>query len=77
MSMRFPKVVDPEPFCMAAKRRHVEANGVDLDLHVRGEIGPILEAALAQHVVDLTSRHADLEELFLAYYRDNGEGSPS
>ncbi len=49
----------------------------DLDLHVRGEIGPVLEAALAQHVVDLTAHHADLEELFLAYYRDPDEGSTS
>jgi beta-exotoxin I transport system ATP-binding protein len=77
MTLRFPNVVDPAPFRGLSGVTRADAHGVDLDLHVTGEIGPILEAALAQHVVDLTAHHADLEELFLAYYRDRDEGSTS
>ncbi len=51
----------------------VEADGTRLNLHVRGDVAPVLEAALAQGVVDLTAHQADLDELFLAYYRDDKE----
>ena len=33
-------------------------------------MAPVLEAALAQGVVDVTADHADLDELFLADHRD-------
>ena len=39
-----------------------------LTLQLTGAIAPVLEEALRQGVVDLTARHADLEELFLSYY---------
>jgi ABC-2 type transport system ATP-binding protein len=77
MTLRFAERADPVPFRALPSVVRVEANGDDLELHVRGEIAPVLEAALAQHVVDLTSHHADLEELFLAYYRNSEDGSPS
>ena len=49
---------------------NVEVHDRDLDLQVTGSVAPVLDAALAQDVVDVTSHHADLDELFLAYYRD-------
>jgi ABC-2 type transport system ATP-binding protein len=75
MHLRFPKAVDLAPFRALSGVTRADAHGVDLDLHVSGEVGPILEAALAQHVVDLTAHQADLEELFLAYYREPDAGS--
>ncbi len=73
MGMRFVGAVDAEPFRRIPGVARVDAQGADLDLQVSGDIGPVLEAALAQHVVDLTAHHADLDELFLAYYRDHDE----
>ena len=35
-----------------------------------GAIGPVLRVIADHDPVDLTSRHADLDELFLAYYRE-------
>ena len=75
MSLRFAGQVDPEPFRSLNGVVKVEAHGHDLDLHISGDIGPVLEAALRQHVVDLTAHQADLDELFLAYYRDRADSA--
>jgi ABC-2 type transport system ATP-binding protein len=37
---------------------------------VTGPIGPVLRVIADHDPVDLTSQHADLDELFLAYYRE-------
>ena len=70
MGLRFAGPVDPAPFRKLPGVTNLEAHGHDLDLQVTGDVGPVLEAALTQHLVDLTAHHADLDELFLAYYRD-------
>jgi hypothetical protein len=71
MGFRFAGPPDPEPFRRLAGVTNVEAHGNDLDLHVTGGVAPALAAALAQGVLDVTAHHADLDELFLAYYRDD------
>ena len=51
----------------------VREAGIDGDqAHVAfdGPINPILHAAMDHELVDLHTRDADLEEIFLAYYRD-------
>ena len=45
-------------------------DGPAIQLEVTGAIGPVLRAIAGQDPVDVTSRHADLDELFLAYYRE-------
>jgi ABC-2 type transport system ATP-binding protein len=70
MGFRFAGPAEAEPFRRISGVTNVEAHGPFLDLHVSGDVGPVLEEALAQHVVDVTAHHADLDELFLAYYRD-------
>jgi beta-exotoxin I transport system ATP-binding protein len=70
MGFRFAGPPDPEPFRRLSGVTNVEVHDHDLDLQVTGGVAPVLEAALAQHVVDVTAHHADLDELFLAYYRD-------
>jgi beta-exotoxin I transport system ATP-binding protein len=69
MSMRFAGDVDAAAFGKIPGVARVEAHGGEIDLEVSGEIAPVLAEALAQHVVDLTAHHADLDELFLSYYR--------
>ncbi len=75
MGFRFPGTPDPVPFRRLDGVGNVEVHDNDLDLQVTGGVAPVLEAALAQGVVDVTAHHADLDELFLAYYRDT-EVSP-
>ena len=70
MAFRFASPPDPEPFRRLDGVTNVERHDHGLDLHVTGRVAPVLEAALAQDVLDVTAHHADLDELFLAYYRD-------
>jgi ABC-2 type transport system ATP-binding protein len=48
-----------------------EAQRISLD--VTGEIGPVLRVIASHDPVDLAARPADLEELFLAFYRQPAE----
>jgi ABC-2 type transport system ATP-binding protein len=75
MGCLFPGIPDPMPFRRLDGVGNVEVHDNDLDLQVTGGVAPVLKAALAQGVVDVTAHHADLDELFLAYYRDT-EVSP-
>jgi ABC-2 type transport system ATP-binding protein len=75
MGFRFPGTPDPMPFRRLDGVGNVEVHDNDLDLQLTGGVAPVLEAALAQGVVDVTAHHADLDELFLAYYRDT-DASP-
>ncbi len=70
MGFRFPGTPDPVPFRRLDGVGNVEVHDNDVDLRVTGGVAPVLEAALAQGVVDVTAHQADLDELFLAYYRD-------
>ena len=56
--------------------RVVECLGAQLTLEVTGPIGPVLRIAADLDPVDLVSRQADLDELFLDFYRDDTEGQP-
>jgi hypothetical protein len=50
---------------------------VALQLQVTGAIGPVLRAVADHDPVDFTAQHADLDELFLAYYREPTAPEPS
>ena len=53
---------------------HLDAEGDTLTLAVGGSFGPLLAHVATLDVVDLLSRPADLEEVFLAFYRGPGGG---
>jgi hypothetical protein len=53
------------------------SDGDRLALQVTGRIAPLLEAIAAHDPVDVLSRHADLEELFLELYREPGSPESS
>ena len=72
--MQFEGDPDPGAFEGVAGVGSVTVNGDQLALELNGDIRPVLEAAVAAKVVDLTARHADLDELFLSYYRDTETG---
>jgi ABC-2 type transport system ATP-binding protein len=70
MTIQFERPVDPTVFASLPEVVNVTARDDQLMIELNGDLRPVLERALANGLVDLTSRHADLEELFLSYYRD-------
>jgi ABC-2 type transport system ATP-binding protein len=76
MEFRFPGVVDPHVFAAIAGVRVLAADGGHVTLALRGAIAPVLRAAAALDPVDVIARPADLDELFLAYYRDDSSQEP-
>lgn len=51
--------------------RSFEVDGSHARVSFEGTVNPILHAAMRHEVVNLNSRAADLEEIFLTYYRDD------
>ncbi|NMD43778.1 MAG: ABC transporter ATP-binding protein [Firmicutes bacterium] len=49
-------------------------DGMEITLQVEGEVDRLIKALASFPVSDLQSEHLSLEELFLAYYRDDGKG---
>ena len=47
-------------------------DGARITLDVTGEIAPVLKVIADHDPVDLLSRPADLDELFLSFYRSGG-----
>ncbi len=72
----FAAPVDADLFTRLDGVGRVELDGARVHLQLTGEVAPVLRLALDHDLVDLVARHADLDELFLAYYRSpdpNGE----
>ncbi len=72
IELRFRDPVDPAIFRVEGVRV-LEASGAHVILEVTGAIGPVLRIAAELDPVGLVSRQADLDELFLGFYRDNNE----
>jgi len=53
--------------------RTVEARGSHVSVSFDGPVGDLLKVVVDHHVLNIHSREADLEEIFLTYYRDPGE----
>jgi ABC-2 type transport system ATP-binding protein len=67
---RFPRPVGPAAFAGIDGVSVTSRDGNGLQLQVTGPIGPVLRVIADHDPVDFTSQHADLDELFLAYYRE-------
>lgn len=72
----FPAPVDPSLFARLVGVS-VRSGGRTLDLDVTGPIGPVLKVIAEHDPLDVITRHADLEELFLDLYREPGQAKPS
>ena len=69
VSFRFADDVPLGCFAALAGTRVVAASDRQVTLAVSGPVGPVLRVAGELGAVDVTARPADLDELFLAYYR--------
>jgi beta-exotoxin I transport system ATP-binding protein len=70
LEFRFAAKVDPALFGAIEGVRVVEADGEHITLALHGPVAPVLRAAADLDPIDVEARAADLDELFLAFYRD-------
>ncbi|HKI92304.1 MAG TPA: ABC transporter ATP-binding protein [Gaiellaceae bacterium] len=70
VEVRFREAVDPLPFANMKGVTVTSRDGDRLALQVTGAIAPLLRAIAEHDPVDVLSRHADLDELFLELYRE-------
>ena len=81
VEIRFREVVDPAEFVGLAGVRDLEidrdpaGSGSRVRFALAGDPDPVVKAAARHTVTDLVSQHADLEEIFLTYYRGDGDGA--
>jgi ABC-2 type transport system ATP-binding protein len=70
IEFRFPETVDPQVFATIDGVRVLNAAGGHITLALHGAVAPVLRSASALDPLDIIARPADLDELFLTYYRD-------
>ena len=71
IELRFKTVVAAAVFESLDGVVHVAVDGDRVTLHVTGELAPLLRVIADHDPVDVVARHADLDELFLTYYRES------
>jgi ABC-2 type transport system ATP-binding protein len=71
MELRFNTPVAAAMFDSLDGVAHVAVDGDRVTLDVTGELTPLLRVIADHDPVDIVARHADLDELFLTYYRES------
>ncbi|MFZ2174976.1 MAG: ABC transporter ATP-binding protein [Rhodococcus sp. (in: high G+C Gram-positive bacteria)] len=74
VELHFDRPVGSEPFARLDGVRVLDNTGRRVTLALTAPIAPLLRVAADLQPVDMTARGADLDELFLSYYR-NDSGS--
>lgn len=72
LDFEFAEPVPADVFSHVDGVHDAEIDGVHARIAYEGSVNALLKAAMVHEVVNLRSRDADLEEIFLAYYRDSG-----
>ena len=73
---RFARPVAPTLFAGIDGVSVTSCDDGAVQLVVTGAIGPVLRVIADHDPVDFTCQHADLDELFLAYYREPATAEP-
>ena len=74
IELRFKAPVPADEFEHFDGVQHVAVDGERVTLQVTGELASLLHKIADHDPVDVVARHADLDELFLTYYRDQPDG---
>jgi ABC-2 type transport system ATP-binding protein len=75
LEVRFAAAVDPSIFDRHPDVRVITSEPTRVVLELAGDLAPILQELADHEPVDIASKRADLDELFLSFYRDSEEGS--
>ncbi len=70
IEFEFAAPVDAREFAGIDGVRDVTADGRFVRVAVEGPVAPLMRAAAAHGIIDIHTHEADLEEVFLAFYRD-------
>ncbi len=70
LDFEFAEPVPADVFARVDAVRDVQVEGRHARVSFEGPVNQLLQAAMTHEVVNLNSRESDLEETFLAYYRD-------
>jgi ABC-2 type transport system ATP-binding protein len=77
IEVRFRRPVDPAAFSTLTGVTVTASDGPRTSLDVTGEIAPVLKVIASHDPVDLVSRPAGLDELFLGFYRESADSEVS
>jgi ABC-2 type transport system ATP-binding protein len=75
IEFHFTEPVPPKSFSNLPGVSDLELHGDAVRCTVRGPVDALIKAAARYELVDIQSQQPGLEELFLEYYREGGEGS--
>lgn len=75
LDFEYAEPVPADLFSGVAGVRAADVHGVFAEVSYEGSVNTVLHAAMTREVVNLHSRDADLEEIFLAYYRDTDDSA--
>lgn len=73
VAFQFRGEVDPRPFAALEGVRVLQSSGGRLEISIIGPIGALLRMAADLDPIDMTARPADLDEMFLRYYRNDAK----
>jgi beta-exotoxin I transport system ATP-binding protein len=76
VEVTFPEAIDCSQFSLLDGVTVTACEGPRVALEVTGPIGPVLGLIAEHDPVDVISRHADLDELFLDFYRRSPAAEP-
>jgi ABC-2 type transport system ATP-binding protein len=74
IELRFAAPVAPAVFESVDGVQRVTAEGDRITLQTTGQLAELLRVIADHAPLDVVARHADLDELFLSYYRPDGAG---
>jgi ABC-2 type transport system ATP-binding protein len=75
LEVRFTAAVDPSAFEHCPGVRVITSEPTRVVLELAGDLAPILRELADHDPVDIVSKQADLDELFLSFYRDPQRGA--
>ena len=70
IDLEFDEPVGAEDFSTLAGVRSAESRGNSVVVSFEGSVNALLRAAIDHNVVNVNSREADLEQIFLTYYKN-------
>ncbi len=77
LEVTFAAPIDPAVLAAVQGVTVTGCHDTGVSLEVTGPIAPVLKTISARQPVDLVSRHATLDELFLGYYRNPVDPEPT